>query len=103
MAIAPSPAAVATRLIERWRTSPAAKGARDRGLQVVGRTLQRPGGRGLAVGQEVGTGDEVATWIADDGGVGGPIGVGAAADGDQQLRCGRPFGFLRRSCADSDA
>src|ERR1700730_18384084 len=48
---------------------PGREGARDRGLQVVGRALQRPGGWSLAVGQEVGTGDEVATWIADDGGV----------------------------------
>src|ERR1700732_2066883 len=50
---------------------PGLEGPRDGGLQVVRRTLQRPGGWRLAVDQEVGTGDEVATWIADDGGVGG--------------------------------
>src|ERR1700687_3452315 len=30
------------------------EGARNRGLQVVGRALQRPGGRSLAIDQEVG-------------------------------------------------
>src|SRR6266404_223832 len=52
---------------------PGGEGARDRGLQVIGRALQRPGGWGLTVDQEVGTGDEIAALIADDGGVSGPI------------------------------
>src|SRR6266446_10788080 len=63
------------------------EGARDHGLQVVGRALQRPGGWDLAVDQEVRTGDEITALIADDGGVSSPIGVGNAADGDEQPRC----------------
>src|SRR3979409_1572245 len=57
------------------------EGARDRGLQVVGRAVQRPGGWGLAVDQEVGTGDEIAALIADDGGGGGPSGRANAPEG----------------------
>src|SRR5258708_34029869 len=39
---------------------PGGEGAWDRGLKVVGRALQGPGGRGLAFAQEIGTGDEIA-------------------------------------------
>src|ERR1700738_4912767 len=58
---------------------PGGEGARNRGLQVVGCALQRPGGRSLAIDQEVGASDKVAALIADDGGVCGPISVGHAA------------------------
>src|SRR5580693_5956556 len=42
---------------------PGREGTRDGGLQVVRRTLQWPGRRGLTVDQEVGTGDEIAALI----------------------------------------
>ena len=62
---------------------PGGEGTRDRGLQVVGRALQRPGVWRLAIDQEIGTGDEITALIADDGSVSGSIGVWHAADGDE--------------------
>src|ERR1700730_16682756 len=81
---------------------PGGEGTWDGGLQVVRRTLQRPGGWGLAVDQEVGTGDEITALIADDGGVSSPVGVGDAADGDEQPWRSCPTSFLRRARADSN-
>src|SRR5258707_15828528 len=42
---------------------PGREGAGDRGLQVVGCAPQRPGAWSLAVGQEVGTSDEITAGI----------------------------------------
>ena len=76
-AIEPSPTALATRLIERARTSPATKTPGHAGLQRVGVAAERPARR-----PDVGAGEDEAALVARDDAL-QPIGPRRRADEDE--------------------
>ncbi len=90
MAVAPSQTAEATRLIEPWRTSPAAKTpSRLVPVAAGARSGGQPGG--ACVAEQVAAGHYEALIVVP-GLVGEPAGVGLGADQDEQRRRRRGFG-----------
>jgi hypothetical protein len=82
-AMAPSPAAEATHLIEPCRNVAGRKRAGNARLEEEGRPIERPDRGRSSLDLQVGAGHEIPAAVTDNRRRPGPLGVGSAADADE--------------------